>query len=691
MTSFYWPKPIDYISFSILGFLLVSNLLLLQLKRLNANYFNRWVFGTFATVFFFAMGLVLSNSRIEEFNPNHFSNYLNSDTLPEAYIGIIVSEPEIKPKSIKAVVEVTEIQRENIWIPTSGKILVYFKPDTEKTFKYGDEINFLKAPENILPPANFDEFNYKRYLNHHYIYQRLYLANSDYKLIGFKPIWYLKEKAINWRNFLLNRYTEYGIDGNELAILSALTLGKKESITPSLKSAYSSAGAMHVLAVSGLHVGIIFLVLRFLLGWMDKLKYGSIIKAILLIISIWFYAFITGLSPSVIRASTMFTFMIIAVSFKRKSNIYNTLALSAFAILIYEPFMLLEVGFQLSYLAVIGIIYLHPYLYALIEIPPGITEKAWNITCVSLSAQLVTAPLGILYFPHFPTSFLLSNLIVIPGAFLIIFLAIGFQIISIIPFVGEPIAFVLKWVVTALNWLVQKMELLPSALISGLDISVIETWLMYLFIASVTIWLTQYSRKFVLYTLVIVFLLVSSQTIEKWNQLNQKEITFYHTGKQAALEFINGLDSQFHADTSLINNTDKMQFYVYHHRWKRGLETRKIKAVQQTKSPISVLGNTTVLTIDNEHLFTPNQVHEAKPNILYVNTYKDQFIKELSQLNYQPKIIIGPASSRKVIQQLTLFCQTKKWEFYTIKEVGAIKVKLNEKLKPESFSHQRLH
>tara|TARA_R110002050_G_scaffold102774_1_gene211580 strand:+ start:15267 stop:17327 length:2061 start_codon:yes stop_codon:yes gene_type:complete len=685
--------PVGLVAISFTFFLLISTLFILRLRFIHSQYFNRWIFGVFITLFFFIIGNTLSNSRIEIFSPSHFSKSIHLDKKPQAYLAIIASEPEIKPNSLKAVVEITQIKIDDKWQSSTGKCLVYLKNNEGISLKYGDEINFLKTPTSIDPPANFDEFDYKNYLAHHYIYHRLYLAAPDFKIIGFHPLWYVKEKAITWRNYLLARYQKYGIEGAELAILSALSLGKKESLTPDLKSAYSSAGAMHVLAVSGLHVGIIFFVLQFILGWMDKIKNGKVLKAIVMIIAIWLYAFLTGLSPSVIRAATMFTFMIVALSFQRTSNIYNTLALSAFAILLYEPFMLLEVGFQLSYLAVIGIIFLHPYLYELVEIPPGLLDKAWNITCVSLAAQLVTAPLGILYFHQFPTYFLFSNLIVIPAAFLIIFMAIAFQILSVLPYVGFIIAFLLKWVIWALNWLVQGMQQLPHSLISGLDITVIETWFMYLIIVFTTIWLTQYNRKFMIYSLGVILLLAASQTIEKYNQLNQREITFYHTGKETYLEFVKGTSSSIIANPSLISNTDKMQFYVYHHRWKRGLPSEHLglDTLNTDGLNLYVLGNTSILEVDNQHLFSLPQVENLSPDILYFNTYKHNYISQLATLNYAPKIIIGVACSKKTSEKLTQLCLMKNWEYYSIRQDGAVKIALNEYLKPLSFTPQKHH
>lgn len=675
--AFYYPNPVGEKLIYLLIGLTVLNLFLIQLRSVHSNYYNRWVFGLFAFVFIFFLGNLLTNFRVEQFKSNHFSNFITGTNKANSFIGVITSEPEIKPNSIKAVVEIKQLNIANQQRATIGKCLVYFKKTDSTQIQYGDQITFLKTPQNLDPPANFDEFDYQRYLSHHYIYQRLYLTELDYQIIGNHPPSWSKQKAIDWRNFLLKRYQEFGIQGEELAILSALTLGKKESLTPQLKSAYSSAGAMHVLAVSGLHVGIIFLVLKFLFGWLDKYKMGKIIKAILLLLSVWFYAFITGLSPSVIRAATMFSFMIVALSFKRTSNIYNTLALSAFAILIYQPFMLLEVGFQLSYLAVIGIIYLHPYLYSLFTFKPWLIDQAWSITCVSLSAQLVTAPLGILYFHQFPTYFLFSNLIVIPAAFIIMGVSIAFQSLSFIPYLGTGIAYLLTTIVWVLNTSVHNLEKLPSSLLGRLDITVVETWMLYSIIVGATIWLTQYKKKLMLITLTVILGLIISQTIEKWHQLHQKQITFYQSGKDISVEFVNGYFTDFIADSTLVTNTDKMQFYIYHHWWKRGISTN-IQTTSLSEQKASTLGKTKILRIENDEICSCKQVDAFRPDIIYFNSYKAIEFDSISSTGYQPIVVIGLKASVKMKAKIKELCITRKWIYHDMRESGAFKLILDD-------------
>ncbi|MFT4752850.1 MAG: competence protein ComEC [Salibacteraceae bacterium] len=692
MISFYYPYPFSGYQWGIVGCFTLVILSFNRLKSIRSIFSNRWVFGITSSLFFITLGYTLANSKVERFTSNHYTHF-TEESNKTGYKAIVIAEIEEKKNSIKTVVEIVEYHSEDTTIATNGKVIVYFKKNIEVALKYGDVILFTKQPTAISSPANFDEFDYQRYLSHHHIYDRLYLQNHEFKVIGFEPKSILKSLAIGWRSNLLNRYTQFGIKGEELAIISALTLGKKESLTAELKSAYASAGAMHVLAVSGLHVGIIYLVLRLLLSWMDTYKNGSRIKSVILIFVIWLYAIITGLSPSVIRAATMFSFMILAVSFKRNSNIYNTLALSAFAILIYNPFLLLEVGFQLSYLAVFGIIYLHTHLYTLFVFKPWLLNKAWEITCVSISAQIVTAPLGILYFHQFPTYFLFSNLIVIPAAFFIIFNAVSLQLLWFIPWLGETLAWTLLQSVKLLNFLVKWIDKLPQSLIYGLDISVFETWIIYLALATLSIWLIQYKNEFFIYALFLSVLLVSSQTTEKWNQLNQSEITFYTAQREQVIEFVNGYHRDWAADSNILNNEERMLFHVYHHSWKRGLSSSKSSTTNYWEAKNAMgFGDITLLKIDTKTPFYPSQIERLKPNIIYVDTYKYWDIQKIKPYLKNQVLIVGMKSSKRVKEEFRNICDSLQLPFYSLDRTGAIKIKLNSQLTNiNSITHQKPH
>ena len=687
--SFYHPTAIPSSYGWILLFILISIYILIQIKYIHTKYHHRWIFGLLSSILFFILGYIIACSKIEKFQSTHFHHF-NTYASEMDYLGVIITEPEIKSNSIKVIVEINKLKIDSCWVNATGKILVYIKTTPEAQIKYGDHLSFSKKPNTISAPSNFDEFNYKKYLSHHHIHYQVYLTHLQFQVLKNHPTSMVKKKAIHWRNLLLKRYHHFGIKHEELAIISALTLGKKSLLTSELKSAYSSAGAMHVLAVSGLHVGIIFLVLQFVLGGLDRFRYGKIIKAIILLISIWVYAFITGLSPSVVRAATMFSFMITATSFKKKSNIYNTLGLSAFVILLVEPYMLLEVGFQLSYLAVIGIIYLHSHLYNLLYFKFWLINKAWEITCVSIAAQIVTAPLSILYFHQFPTYFLFSNLIVIPAAFLIIFIAIAFQLFSIIPIVANLLAWVLLQTVSILNFSVKWIEQLPNSLISGLDISILETWLLYFLIGSLTIWLTLYKNKYFLYALFFTSILFLSQTIEKWQHTNQIEINFYDMGKNPLIEFTNGTRSTFLGSDSLIQNSEKMLFHVYHHSWKRGISPQKHSVISGLYLSPNIIrfGNFKLLTITTNQII-PSVFTHYDPDIVFINTYKSSYIKSIEHLLANRIVVLGTKCSKKVIQQIQDLNNPTEFQLYSIQQQGSIKIKLTSSYQLDGITLQK--
>ncbi|MGB1003396.1 MAG: ComEC/Rec2 family competence protein [Salibacteraceae bacterium] len=690
--AFYHPYPFSsnhlYLLI-ILGIIVFTGLHHLKTFK---KFTSRFWHGIFIYLIIFVLGFLLANSRIEIFSTNHFSSP-KFTTKIQGYKAVVISEPEIKPNSVKMVLRVRALKTNGIWHSATGKILTYINKDSLAQLTYGDEIIFRSNPQPISGPANFDEFDFKRYLSHHYIYHRLYLTINTYKYLQHQPESILKEKAIQYRKVLLQRYLDFGIKGNQLAILSALTLGKKESLNAHLKSAYASAGAMHVLAVSGLHVGIIFLVIRFLLGWIDRFKFGVWLKPSLLLISIWLYAFITGLSPSVIRASTMFSFMIIGTSLKQNTNIYNTLGLSALIILLFEPFMILEVGFQLSYLAVIGIIYLQPHIFQLLSFKPWLLNKAWEITCVSISAQIITAPLGILYFHQFPSYFLFSNLIVIPAAFLILLIAIGFQILWFVPYLGKTISIILNYVVMGLNFAVQYIEKLPYSLASGLNISVFETWILYLIIGCFSIWLIYRKNKFSIWGLVAVLVFTLSQTIELWEQKNQIEIVFFNTGNEPIIEFVKGTDKFWLADSSLIQNTNKMQFNVYHHDWSRGLSTQENNQVLpeliQSKNVVK-FGEFKIVVLNSEDKLNAPSILAFNPQIIYLNQGSKIEENQMEELLANRIIIFGNQCPYWIKDEILLAQDSISFEPYSLRDNGSIKICLNKNLREiKSITHQK--
>jgi competence protein ComEC len=260
------------------------------------------------------------------------------------------------------------------------------------------------------------------------------LKSGDWELLQVKEDNIFFSTIYKMREYFLSILSTYVRDRNQFAVASAIMLGYNDYMNGDITRAYASSGALHVLSVSGLHVGIMFFMLNVLLKFMDNRgRKLEITKSVSIILFIWLYACLTGLSPSVLRSAMMFSLIQSGTLLKRHVNTFNIVFGSAVVLMLFNPFIVTEVGFRLSYLAVLGIIYLQPKIYSLWAFKNWFLDKAWMIVAVSLAAQIATFPLSLLYFHQFPNLFLISNLVVIPVSNLILFLGTGLFAVGTIP------------------------------------------------------------------------------------------------------------------------------------------------------------------------------------------------------------------------------------------------------------------
>jgi competence protein ComEC len=278
----------------------------------------------------------------------------------------------------------------------------------------------------------------------------------------------------------------------------------------------------------------------------------------------------------------MFTFVAIGSALTRHTNIFNTLAASAFVLILYEPMIIMQVGFQLSYAAVIGIVLIQPRLFKLYAFKNRLFDWAWSITCVSVAAQIATFPLGLLYFHQFPNLFLISNLLVIPAAAGILYLGFSLFLFSL----WEPtllfFGFLLKWLISSLNQVVIWIERIPYSVLSGIDISTLESLIIYLIIAGVLVFIIQENRKGLYVSLTLACVFLSLQIVEVYQQRNQQFITLYNVKGETAIALINGTDVTLLSSSDLWNNEQAMLFHVRHHWWNKGIETERFVELNDT-------------------------------------------------------------------------------------------------------------
>ncbi|MDR0872613.1 MAG: ComEC family competence protein [Prevotellaceae bacterium] len=434
-----------------LGILLILSGFLFKDFRL------RWACGAGMYFLLFSLGLFLTQKADEH---TQFQ-YLGQ---PQTYLAKIISAPTEKPRSVLCELRLQQNLDKNETL--TNNVIVYLEKDSlALTLQAGERILVNAAFDKSRPRGNPDEFDYARYLKHKGICAVSYVSAAQWQKVQETPPFSIINFAAQCRDKLLSICKTLGISGDEYGVLAALTLGYREDLSQDLNNSYAAAGVTHVLSVSGLHVGVIYIVINFLLGFMDKRRETKVAKAVLIIALLWLYALITGVPPSVIRSAFMLSLITFSEVLNRKSQIFNTVFVSAFFMLVYNPYYLFDVGFQLSYLAVLGIVYYQPKFADLWKTENKYIEPVWSLLTVSLAAQLVTTPLSLYYFHNFPNYFWLSNIVIVPASSGIIYLAFGLFFGSQIPYLNDIATFLLTWAVRIVNHIILFISNLPYALL----------------------------------------------------------------------------------------------------------------------------------------------------------------------------------------------------------------------------------
>ncbi len=568
--------------------------------------------GAIGLLAIFLSGYVLLLTRTASRNPQHF---VHRHQPIEYYTVTIDNYTQGKDKSWKVEAIINEVWLGAAWKKTSGNVLLYFsKKDFAAPFAYGDQLLIKGSPVLLTPPGNPGEFDYKRFLTFKKIYHQHFLRAQAVVRIGYAPRFVFYEYAIKARLWADSKLKRYVKGQREYGIASALVLGVTDGLDNEIMQAYSATGALHVLSVSGLHVGIIYWILLLVLKPLSKEKGGKWALALISLVVLWGYAFITGLSPSVMRAVTMFSFVAFARPLNWTTNIYNTLSVSAFCLLLYEPYLIMSVGFQLSYLAVLGIVYLQRPLYQWWEAPNWLLDKIWEITSVSIAAQVATVSLGLLYFHQFPVYFIFSNLLVIPISFVVLVLGLLVPILSFIAPVASAIGSLLTWSIQLMNASVTLVESLPHSLIDNIFITTSQSWLIMLVLLSVILLLHLKRFSVALLTSVLIVIFSATQWVHYQSDVNKKQFIVYKVTGHQAIDFIKAGRSYFLTDSILGNDKERMRFHIRPNRLISGV--RAVELVNNQPFIKKFKGYSLLRWEGNTFLFVEEQKLSIPPLIV---------------------------------------------------------------------------
>ena len=506
-------------------------IVLLGISWTRKTIVDNLAFGILSLLCTIGLGMMSVALTLPENNSKHYTNF----KLPtEQYLHLKIHEI-LKPNSYNGRYMANVIEIDGI--SANGRILIISKKDTlNQRFKVDDEIYTLNLVEEISLPLNPYGFNYANYLKKLGVLHQLKLNSRDY-LIKKNSSLTLVGLTAAIREKITSGLSKSDFGRDELGIIQALLLGQRNDISKEIYRNYKNAGAIHILAVSGLHIGIVLLLCQFLLKPLERLPGGKIIVLILTVILLWGYAFLAGLSPSVIRAVSMFSFVAYAMYLKRPTSTFNILALSMFFILLtYDPMLLFQVGFQLSYAAVFSIFWLYPKLQELWNPENMIFKKCWQLVSVSLAAQIGVLPISLFYLHQFPGLFFISNLLIVP--FLGLILGLGFLIIALmlIEILPNSLTVIYNKLISLMNKVIEWVAQQESFIFKDIPFDSIQLVLSYILIFTLVYSFIQKKFKNILAAAlcIIVFQLwLISSTVKKGRE--QKIIVLHKTGTSALL------------------------------------------------------------------------------------------------------------------------------------------------------------
>ncbi len=527
----------------------------ITLKTIRLN----WLFGFIMGCYLFHGGYALTYVHEAETQKTYYRNFEGD---AKYYVARIYDYPTVRDNNIRVPLQLEYQFGDSL--PSravTGKVMAYFqKTDTAFALRYGNLIA-IDAPVNeVQGPKNPAEFDYRAYLYRKGITGQVFLKDADWVDLQTSRVNPIYAFSYRFRDILLSSLQRCGLNNDEFGVAAAILLGYDDSLADDVRKNYVAAGSMHILCVSGMHVGIIYLLASALLGFLNRKKWQKMLKHILLLAMIWFYALIAGLTPSVLRASLMISFVIIGEMLNRKGFIINSLAASAFILLCINPNNLFEIGFQLSYAAVMGIVVLQRPIYSLFYVKNKLLDKVWEITAVSLAAQIATIPFTLFYFNQFTTYFWLSNLFMTPISFIVIISGMVLLLVSWIPYVNVLVGYLVWGAVYVMNTIVSWIERLPFSIVKGLYVSEFEFVMLLLAFILLLLCVALRKHRMFIGVLSALLLMMVSVTFRLYQSDHQKGMTFFSLRNHTAVDFVRGGEHVLLADSTLMSDESAVDY-----------------------------------------------------------------------------------------------------------------------------------
>ncbi len=626
----------------------------------NKKFTQTNTFGASTLFLFLSIGITTNILHDNRINKHH---YTHLSSLHEKHNFVILVREKLKTtlKNQRCLAKIIKIDNKK----NSGKIILNIKKEEKNNdFVSGTKLYISGFLTPTQKPNNPNQFDYSTYLKHKNIYAQIYTTSEKTKISNEvqKDIYHY---IFKFREKIITKLKASGFNHEELSVLSALILGQQQDISPEIQKDYQFAGAVHILSVSGMHVGFIMLFISFLLKHLPNNKKSNFIRIIITLLSLWMFSLIAGLSPSVVRSAAMFSFVAIGSVINRQNNMFHTIIVSLLIILLIEPGFIFDIGFQLSYLALFFIIWLQPILKKLWTPKNKIITFFWDILTISIAAQIGTLPLSIYYFHQFPGLFFITNLVLVPTVFIIMILGSLLMLFSLIDFIPIYLLKTVEISVFIMNSFIKEIASIESFVLKNIPLTFTLLLASYLVITA-TILLCKklnYARTLTLLVSCIIFQI--SLIEANWESKSQDNLIIFNSKKKSILSFKKGNELEIACDTTITEDSferNTIQSYATAN-YSTITKTDLIKNCYFYK-------NKKIIVIDKEVI----SKFITKADVVIIRNSPKINLARLLQ-KAKPEIVIADASNYKsyvVLWKET--CRSKNIPFHSTHEKGYYKL-----------------
>jgi competence protein ComEC len=621
-------------------------------KPHHNRYFGLSIFGLA-----FAVGMSTQTIHTDAYQKNHFTQLPNIFEQPHTFTIVLKEKLKNTANNQRYVALVNQVDS----TMCSGKLLLNINKDSlHHSFIIGNRLQIQGSLYPNMAPKNPFQFDYGTYLKNKQIYGQLYTNATQIKksFLIEKDIWYY---AARIRNSIIDNLKKDGFKATELNVAVALLLGQQQDIDPEIIKDYQFAGAVHILSVSGLHIGFVLLFVTFILKPVPNNKKGSLLQLFVILYSLWLFGILAGLAPSVVRSVTMFSFVAIGQHLRRSVNRYHTLLVSILLILLVQPGFLFDVGFQLSYLALFFILWFHPLLSRLWEPKNKILKYIRDVLSVSFAAQTGTLPLSLYYFHQFPGLFFITNLAIIPLTGFIMGLGVVVMILAYFDLCPYYLSKALEWCLFVIDKIIHTIASFEQFIIKDIPFNSVLLLGSYMLIISSILWFEKRRFQRLIAILVSVIFIQIALLWNKYDSTNQREWIVFNSNKNTLITERIGTKVTLFANDSLLKIGVKNQIL---NNYLVG-NFSHLAAAKKIKNTAFFKGHT-ILIIDSMGIYPKQQ----QADILVLTQSPKINLDRLIQINH-PKEIVADATNYKSFQERwKASCLKAKIPFHSTSEKG---------------------